>query len=430
MKLQFGKTRIDLNSAARILLVLIAIFALGNGLYSLGYRSGTERPKTVVVKGITNVGDSDVAADFGVFWEAWKTLEDTYYDPTAFADAQKRVYGAISGMVETLGDENTQFLPPEESKQFTANVSGEFGGIGAEIGEGEVGGKNVGIVVITPLEGSPAQRAGLMPKDRIRKVDDWDTDGNTVQDAVARIRGPLGTSVVLTILRDGWTEPRPFTITRETIKIPATKLTMKEGGIAHLQLLNFNANTPAAFLQAVLKAASLGTNGLVLDLRNNPGGFLNVAVDIAGWFLEDGSVVVTEQFGSKGTESQVFRANGNEALFKIPTVVLINGGSASASEILAGALRHYRKSDGLKLIGEKTFGKGTVQELQPLSDDSKLKVTVAQWLLPDGSEIHKKGIVPDIEVKFAEEDVKAGKDPQLEKAIEILAQELTKVAAR
>jgi len=207
---------------------------------------------------------------------------------------------------------------------------------------------------------------------------------------------------------------------REPIEIPTVDWSMKEGGIAYIQLYNFNANTDLAFYRAMVDIIlEKKAKGVILDLRNNPGGYLNVAVDLAGWFLEKGDVVAKERFADGNERS--FKAGGNETLKNIPMVILINGGSASASEILAGALKYNR---GIKLIGEKSFGKGTVQELQELKDDSALKITVANWLLPDDSIIEKNGLTPDIEVKLTEEDINTDKDPQLDKAIEVLKQEM------
>lgn len=414
-----------------LLLTIVLISAAGaiGGVFYLGYSAGTRNPQNIVVRGVANIGDPDVTADFGLFWQVWKLLKEEYVRPDDLKD-KNLVYGAVGGLVDSLKDPNTNFFTPEDAKKFLEDVSGSFGGIGAEIGI-----RNEQLVIIAPLKSSPAERAGLKSGDKILKVDDKVSIDMMVSEAIKIIRGEPGTKVMLTIARNGWTKPKEIEIIREIIKIPTLelevkdakltydsnnqKITQENGGIAHIKLYSFNENSVPLFHQAMLKALFGGAKGMVLDLRNNPGGFLEVAVNLAGWFLPRGSVVVTEDFRTGNDE--VFRANGNESLKNFPVVVLINGGSASASEILAGALRDHR---GIKLVGEKSFGKGTVQELKDLKDGSSLKLTIAQWLLPSGQTIEKNGLTPDIEVKLTEEDTKADKDPQLEKAFEVLKEQL------
>lgn len=405
-----------LKNKAFIISLAIIVALLVGGAYYAGYTSGIQRPETIVVKEFKNTTpDTEIAADFNLFWQAWKKVKEEHIRGAEIKD-QDFVYGAISGMVGTTKDPNTNFFPPEDSKKFVEDISGSFGGIGAEIGI-----RNDQLVIVAPLKDSPAERVGLRSGDKILKVDDKTTSGVNVNDAVKMIRGEIGTSVVLTILRNDWSITKDFSIVRETIVIPTLDWEMKEGKIAHLKLYNFNENAPFLFYKAGLEMILNDARGIILDLRNNPGGFLEVAVNLAGWFLDKGSTVVTEQFRSGN--NRPFAANGNEAFKNTPLVILINQGSASASEILAGALRDHRS---IKLIGEKSFGKGTVQELFKLKDDSTLKITVARWLLPNGQAIDENGLAPDYEVKITEEDVKAEKDPQLEKAIEILKAELSK----
>lgn len=395
----------------RATLVLIsgiaAAFLVLGGSFYIGYRLGQKDPYVVTVKSITNVDDPDIQADFGVFWQAWDKLREKHIDGGA-AKNQDLIYGAITGLANSFKDPHTVFFPPPDAKKFEEDVSGSFGGIGAEIGVREEQ-----LVVIAPLKDSPAERAGLQPKDSILKINDEFTSGLNVNDAVKKIRGEIGTEVVLTIFRDGWEEPQEFTIVRQEIKVPTLDWDVKEGNILHIKLYSFNENAPMLFYRAMVDGLLKGAEGLVLDMRNNPGGFLEVSVNLAGWFLPRGSVVVTEDFRSE--EDVVFRASGNEALKNFPVVVLVNGGSASASEILAGALRDIR---GIKLVGEKTFGKGTVQELVKLKDGSSLKITIAKWLLPSGKAIEKNGLEPDFEVKISDKDKDA--DPQLLKAFEVL----------
>lgn len=390
--------------------VVAAVFLLG-GIFYGGYRLGQLDPYVVTVKNITNVDDPDIQADFGVFWQAWEKLKEKHIDGESTAN-QDMVYGAIAGLTNSLKDPHTVFFPPSDAKKFEEDVSGSFGGIGAEIGI-----RDEQLIVISPLKGSPAEKAGLQPKDKILKINDDYTSGLNVNDAVKLIRGEIGSSVVLTVLRNGWEEPQDFKIVREEIKVPTLDWDVKEGNVLHVRLYAFNENAPSLFYQAMIDGLLRGAEGMVLDMRNNPGGFLEVAVNLAGWFLPRGSVVVTEDFRSG--EDYVFRAAGNEALKNFPVVVLVNGGSASASEILAGALRDIR---GVKLIGEKTFGKGTVQELDKLKDGSSLKITIAKWLLPSGKAIEKNGLDPDFEVKISEKDKDA--DLQLNKAIEVLKAEI------
>lgn len=417
--IHWNHLKISKRAVRVIALAVLAVAVLAAG-FGAGYRAGTEHPKHIIVKGITNVGDNDVTADFGLFWEVREKLKGEHIDGASFKD-QDMVYGAISGMVDAMGDPNTVFLKPVISKKFEEDIRGEFGGIGAEIAR-----KDAHIVVVAPLEASPAEKAGLRAGDIILKVDDKNVENADVNEAVTYIRGPIGTKVTLTVIRPSEEHVREIAIVRDTIRVPTVKLTLKDNHIAHLQLFSFNENASVAFYQAIAKAAQLGTNGIVLDLRNDPGGFLEVAVNLAGWFLEPGTLVVSEEFRS-GDKNE-FKTSGNGVLKNVPVVVLVNGGSASASEILAGALRDQRH---VKLVGEKTFGKGTVQELETLSDgESKLKVTIAHWKLPGGSFIDKNGIPPDVEVKLTEEDTKAKKDPQLDRAIQVLNEEINKVVTK
>src|SRR3989338_3093857 len=395
--------------------VMIAAL-LSGGFYYFGYKTGVQQSKTIIIEEARNIETPEkIGVDFSVFWQAWEKLKEEHVSG-AEAKNQDLVYGAISGMVDSLKDPNTNFFPPEDSKKFEEDVNGSFGGIGAEIGI-----RDDQLVIVAPLKGSPAERAGLKSGDKILKVDDKVTAGMKVNDAVKIIRGEIGAKVVLMISRKDWENPKDISIVRETIIIPTVDWEMKEGNLAHIKLYNFSENAPLAFYKAGLEALLNGAQGVILDLRNDPGGFLEVAVHLAGWFLEKGSTVVAEEFRSGN--NRTFAAQGNEALKDLPVVVIINQGSASASEILAGALRDNR---GVKLIGEKSFGKGTVQELFRLKDDSSIKITVARWLLPNGQVIDENGLQPDYEVKLTEEDAKAGKDPQLEKAIEVLKAELSK----
>ena len=354
--------------------------------------------------------------DFGLFWEAWDNLHAKYVDKNKLND-ENLLYGAISGMIKGANDPYTVFFPPQESKSFKQDVSGSFGGIGAEIGE-----RNSIIVIIAPLEDTPAKRAGLMAGDKILKINGESADGLSVEQAVSKIRGEVGTKVVLNILRgNDPSKAKDITIERAIIKIPITKIeALKDNKIAHLSFYSFTSTAPFEFQQSAAKILSTtGYKGIILDLRNNPGGFLKVAVDIAGWFLDTGDLVAIEDFGKDNGQGKMteFRASGLGALKNYPLVILVNQGTASAAEILAGALRDNR---GIKLIGEKTFGKGSVQELVNLKGESSLKVTVAKWLTPKKHSISESGLEPDYKVTPTEDDINKDKDPQLDKAVEVL----------
>ena len=395
------------NSGSIIGLVLtVGIFLF------LGFQSGFQEAKTKVIY----KDNPEIAADFSLFWSAWEAFKQNYVHNKNLTD-QEMLYGAIAGMVGSAKDPYSVFFKPSDAQKFEEDISGNFGGIGAEIAI-----RDSQLMIVAPLKDTPAERAGLKSGDKILKINDVSSDTLTaVEEAVKLIRGPKGTSVVLMISRKDWESSKEFSIIRDNISVPTLDWEMKPDKIAYIHLYNFNENAPLAFYKAALPAILGGARGVILDLRNNPGGYLEVAIDLAGWFLENGDVVVKEEFGSDRQE--VLKAEGNSALVDLPTVILVNQGSASASEILAGALRDNRQ---IKIIGETTFGKGTVQELKKFSDGSEMKVSVAQWLLPNGDTIDKIGITPDIEVELTEDDAKAERDPQLDKALEFLKTEINK----
>ena len=393
---------------------VVAVVALLAGGFTLGFSYGKQFPKVITIQGVTNLEDGKpVSVDFGNFWEAWQLIKENSLKEDV--SDQDKVYGALRGLVASLGDPYSVFLPPEEDQKFHEDIEGNCGGIGAEIGI-----RKNQLIIVAPLKNTPASRAGLLAGDQILKVNASSTDGVTVDQAVRWIRGPKETSVTLTIFRNGWEDSKEFKITRGTIVVPTLDFEMKED-IAFVQLHSFNANANQLFWQALIEAERKGARGLILDLRNNPGGYLEVAVDIASWFLPRGTLVVSE--ASRTGTDEIFRANGNAALVDFPAVALINQGSASASEILAGALRDQRK---MLLIGETSFGKGTVQQLFPLRDDSSVKLTIAHWVLPGGRILENEGLVPDIEVKISDKDVASGNDPQLAKALEVLREEINR----
>jgi len=348
--------------------------------------------------------------DFSLFWEAWHKIQQEYVNPGDI-DTQNLIYGAISGMVESIGDPYTIFFDPQDTKRFLEDVGGSFEGIGAEIGirKGQ-------LQIIAPLEGTPAQEVGLRPGDKIIKIDDALTIDITIEEAVTLIRGPKGTEVSLTIARDEWDNSKDFTIKRAVIEVPSLKWELKEENIAYIKLYHFSEKIDQDFKEIAAEILKSPAEKIILDLRGNPGGYLESAQDIAGWFLEKGQVVVIEDFGEE-REQEVYKTRGNSKFSNYPLVILINQGSASASEILASALRDNR---GIKMIGETSFGKGSVQKLESLRDGSSLKITVAHWLTPKEELIADKGLEPDIKVEMTEEDYEQERDPQLEKALEII----------
>ncbi len=408
--------KIHVKKIIKVCVFAIALAVLVGGIFYFGYKQGEKNPQINIVRGVANLenGNSE-AVDFSLFWNTWKVLKDKYVG-TQNLDNQNLVYGAISGLVDSLGDENSVFFSPSDAKKFNQDISGQFSGIGAQLDV-----KNDQLMIVAPLKDSPAEKAGLKAGDKIMKVDDKDTYGMIVEEAVKLIRGEQGTTVKLTILRDSFKEPKEFSIVRDIIRVPTIDSKMI-GDVAYIHLYNFYEQSPFMFYQAAVEAAMKNPKGLILDLRDNPGGYLDAAVNLAGWFLKNDSTVVTEEFGSG--EIQTYTSYGNGLFRDLPVVILINGGSASASEILAGALKDIKS---VKLIGEKSFGKGTVQQLEALKDGSMVKITVAHWRMPGGELIDKNGINPDFEVKIREADIIAGRDPQLDKAVEVIKEEISKM---
>jgi carboxyl-terminal processing protease len=352
--------------------------------------------------------------DLTGFWDVWRLLETKHVGktPTTTVGVDERVRGAIGGLVDSYGDPYTVYFPPVEAEAFAEEISGNFGGVGMEVGMRD------GIVtVIAPLPGTPAEKAGILAGDIILKIDDESTEGMNTDEAVRRIRGEKGTMVRLTIFREGDTEMREISITRDSIDVPTIKTEVK-GDVFIIALYSFNALAEFEMQNALRTYVKSGKEKLVLDLRGNPGGYLEAAVSIASYFLPMGEVVVRENFGG-ATEEKQYRSQGRELGKRAPKrmVVLVDGGSASASEILAGALKEHGVAT---LIGETTFGKGSVQELVELEDGSSLKVTIAHWLTPNGVSISDGGLAPDIEVERTPEDREAEIDPQMERALEFL----------
>jgi carboxyl-terminal processing protease len=324
-------------------------------------------------------------------------------------DNAKAVDGAKAGLVAAGGDPYTTYLTAAEAKKLEDDLTGKLSGIGAEIGI-----KSNVLTIIAPIDGAPAQKAGLRAGDFIAKINGEDSSGMSVDTAVSKIRGDADTKVTLNIVRPGQ-DPFDVTITRAEITVPSVKWSLKNGNVAYIDVSRFGPDTADLVDKAARELKAQGATKVILDLRNDPGGYLNAGVSVASQFLNSGKVVVSERTGGKTFDT--LKAADGGLLRGLPTIVLINGGSASASEIVAGALRDNHVA---RLVGEKSFGKGSVQEIKTLPDGAELKVTVAHWYTPDGVNINKAGIAPDVETKLTTEDFNSNRDPQLDKALELL----------
>ncbi len=408
------------KAAETVIAVVVAIALVGSGFW-LGWAEGVQTPRHIMVSGLSDMtgnGSTTAPANFGVFWEAWQDINSLYLRNPSTTDQQK-INGAINGLVGSLGDPYTEFFSPADNTQFQQDITGNFGGIGAELG---IDNQNQ-IVIVAPLAGTPAANAGLKPQDAIFGINGSSTDSMTLDQAVNLIRGPVGSPVTLTIMRAGWQKPQDFKIVRATISVPNVTFAMK-GDVAVITLNEFTQDSDFEFYQALVKAVQHNAKGIVLDLRNDPGGYLQVAVDIAGYFLKPGTLIVKEV--GRSVPEQDYTASGDGSLSGFPLVVLINGGSASASEILAGALHDDR---GTPLIGTQSFGKGTVQQLQELSNGASIKITIAHWVLPSGQMINHKGLTPDYVVSSTPETATGTAtvaDPQLDKALQVIQTQIGK----
>ncbi|MFP4515001.1 MAG: S41 family peptidase [Parcubacteria group bacterium] len=349
--------------------------------------------------------------DFNLYWQVWDTVKTTYVDSEEISE-EDMFYGSLEGMIKAIDDPYTSFLDPELSKKFNDDLSGSFEGIGAEIGI-----RDDTLTIIAPIDGMPAEKAGLKSGDKVLSIDGKSTAGISIDKAVDTIRGEKGTDVILTIYREGLDETKDITITRGVIIIESVKTEMLDNKIMLISISNFNEDTEDMFSRAIEEAQNNEVEGIILDLRNNPGGFLDSAIEIASEWVETGPVVL-ERFDENDITK--YQARGVARLKDYQTVVLLNQGSASASEIVAGALQDYNEAT---IVGEQSYGKGSVQTLKPFTDGSSLKVTVAKWLTPQGQSISEKGITPDVEVEYNIEDFENDRDPQLDKAIEIIENE-------
>jgi carboxyl-terminal processing protease len=395
---------LDRKNAITLAVILLAFF--------VGIQVGAAKIPAIDKVTLANKEpEVSTTADFEPFWEVWNKINEKYPSPDKVTD-QERVYGAIAGLVDSLGDPYSVFFAPEEAKSFEEDIRGNFTGIGIEVDM-----KDKVLTVIAPLKDTPAYRAGLKPGDKILKIDKTSTAGITIDDAVKLIRGEKGTTVTLTVLHEGEKETVEIKVVRDTINIPTLETEMRSDGVFVIKLYSFSANSPVLFKDAMKKFQDAKTDKMVLDLRGNPGGYLEAAVSIASWYLPKGKTVVTEDYGGN-KDPEIYRSKGyNIFNDKLKLVILMDGGSASASEILAGALSDYGLA---KLVGVQSFGKGSVQEVIKVTPDTVLKLTVAKWLTPKGTSISETGLRPDYEVKLTKENLAAKVDPQLDKAVEVL----------
>ena len=398
--------------------VVVAV-GLGVGMFFAGYSIGQAsyytayKPSTLA--NTTSAVEDKV--DFGPFWKAWTILDEKFVasngaTSTAVITDQEKVWGAIHGLADAYGDPYTTFFPPVESEFFENEINGNFEGVGIEISI-----KDDVLTVVAPLKNTPAYHAGILSGDRIVGINDQSTLNMSIDEAIKNIRGEKGTTVVLTIIREGKDAAIEVPVIRGVIDIPTINTEVLDGGIYLIGLYNFSAHSTELFEDALRDFIDSGYGKLILDLRGNPGGYLDASIEMASWFLPPGKIVVREDYG-EGKEQKIHRSKGYNSLpYGTEMVVLINGGSASASEILAGALKEHGIAS---TVGKRTFGKGSVQEVVRVTSDTSIKVTVAQWLTPEGLSISGNGVEPDVEVDMSPEDYVNDLDPQLEKAIELL----------
>ena len=397
-----------LGTTLALLFAVLAFFS--------GFSMGTN--ETVRTSGVFSLFAADrplpADTDLGEFWHVWNLMDEKFAAATStdIPTATERIEGAINGMIGSFGDSYSVYMPPKEAESFGEDISGNFGGVGMEVGM-----RDDLITVIAPLPNTPAMKAGVQSGDIIVSIDDESTERMNLNEAVDKIRGERGTEVTLTLARQGELDFLEVTITRDTISIPTVETEIIEG-VFVIRLFSFNATAEARMQEALREYVRSGSSQLVLDMRGNPGGFLQSAIAIGSYFLPAGTPIVTEHFGD-GRNDRVFRSQGRTIQDFSPEnmVVLVDRGSASASEIVAGALQEHGYAT---LIGTDTFGKGSVQELIDLPSGASLKVTVARWLTPQGNSISDGGVQPDIEIPRTAADREAERDPQLNAAIDYL----------
>lgn len=402
------------NLSNRFIFISVLMIVMITGSFFVGVAIGSEQRESEVIEvtELDNVEEEKPdTVDFSIFWKTWKALEENHIKGSEVS-AQDRVWGAVKGLTYAYDDPHTIFMPPQESEDFETEISGQFEGVGMEIGV-----RDDILTVISPLKGTPAYSAGIQAGDKIIEIDGESTSQVNINQAVKLIRGEKGTEVVLTLVRDGEDEPLEISITRGVIDIPTIDTEMRDDGIFVIKLFNFAGKSITKYEKAMLEFEESGSDKLILDLRNNPGGYLQASIEVASYFLPAGEVVLKENFRDE-REVKVYRSKGYSGVEKdTEVVVLVNQGSASASEIVAGALSDHGVAT---TVGYTTFGKGSVQEVMKLTSDTSLKVTIAEWLTPEGHSFEGVGIEPDVEIEVTTENFEEGIDPQLNKAVEIL----------
>ncbi|MBI5078094.1 MAG: S41 family peptidase [Candidatus Yonathbacteria bacterium] len=394
----------------RVLVVLVIIGIVG--AFGAGIQVGQKRSVFGAAPQSSELVSPD-SLDLKPFWKSLDVLNSRFIATTASSSVptdKDKIWGAIAGLTASYGDPYTVFFPPKETSDFEEEVRGNFEGVGMEIAI-----KDKILTVVAPLKGTPAERAGIKPGDQILKIDKIFTGGMTVEEAIKHIRGPQGTIVTIVIKRNGGVED--IKVKRDVINIPTIETKLRDDGVFVISLYNFSSNSASIFRDALREFIESGSDKLVLDLRNNPGGYLESAVDMASFFLPIGKTVVVEDSGTKAKQ-QFERSKGYNVFNQnLKMIILINEGSASAAEILAGALNEHGIA---RLVGQKSFGKGSVQELVSITPDTALKVTIARWLTPKGRSISENGLTPDVKVEVTKKDIEKGIDPQMDKAVAIL----------
>jgi carboxyl-terminal processing protease len=407
-----------IKAVLKLAVMAVLVLAVVCGAFSAGYVaravqappsvpsvSTAPAPQTPQVV----VTDQNAPPGFDVFWEAWGFVEQQFYGEVP--SQQERVYGAIRGMVNSYGDQNTAFIDPSRAAIFREDVSGSFEGIGAAVRLDEFG----RLVIAEPFVGQPAAKAGILRGDIVIAVDGKSLEGLSLYEAIGLIRGPAGTTVVLNVFREGVDEPFDVSVVRARIEIEVVTSERLENDIGYVRLTEFSQGATEKVAKAIQDLQAGGPlKGLIFDLRDNPGGLLDEAVSVGSQFVGEGTITIEKL---KGGEEREFKAQSGGVALDVPLVVLVNRGSASASEIVAGAIQDNGRG---KILGEQSFGKGTVQIPHALSDGSELRVTVAEWLTPSKKQISGEGIVPDIYVERTQADFVDGRDPQLERASEYL----------
>lgn len=393
--------------------VLISI-VLAIAVFTAGFYMGKNEERGTAPIGILNATTTE-ALDMAPFWKAWNLLDEKFSAASTTTEpvtAENKLWGSIQGLASSYGDPYTVFFPPAEAKVFEEEISGSFGGVGMEIGV-----QDGLLTVIAPIKGTPAYNAGVQAGDKVVSINGVSAIKIPSDEAIKHIRGEVGTKVTIIFAREGVQGPIEKVLTRAVIEIPTVETRLTDEGVFVIELYSFSATSPNLFRNALREFVESGTDKLVVDLRNNPGGYLEAALDMASWFLPAGKLVVYEDFGDD-RENKNYKSKGYDIFTdQLKMAILVNEGSASASEILAGALQEYNKAI---LVGEQTFGKGSVQELLPVTDDTSLKITVAHWFTPLGNSISDGGLTPDIKVELTEENTKDGNDPQLNEAIKYL----------